>query len=435
MTLARLRVSRCNNPGACDRRKYCHFQYRRRCPLQTTSVSRSRPRLCSTNVKPPNRCTLYANSLSIFANSRSASSRTGGDWNVQFWPQYHDSNDGARRVPTLAVTANYFQVLGIIPAHGRLFDSHDSTQPGRLAMLSYAAWQQQFSGDDKIVGRSITLGATTFDIVGILPAGFVFPSSLTGKPEIVTVMAPVTYSAAGGAFHPITRLEPGITREQAQAEIEALIAPMKGENPRTADLIPVLDDVKPVLYPAGRPIMAFLLVAATFVLLIGCANLAIMLLARSKRNEHEIGVRSALGASWPRLVCPLLFEACLISLAGALLAILVTAITFNALLRQVPQIAYGNAPVGVDLRVVVFALGLGLVACLAFSIVPAWRSGRLDSLVLIQGRYKHGNRQNGRLGRPMIAIQIALALTRLRRSHCQPRILVCSECAAGLHSR
>ncbi len=223
-------------------------------------------------------------------------------------------------------------------------------------------------------------------------------------------MAPVAHGAAGGTFHPIIRLKPSVTPEQAQAEIETLVAPLATRNARMTSLTPVLNDIRSVLYPTGRPIMTFLLAAAILVLLIGCANLAIMLLARSKKNEHEIGVRTALGASRTRLVRPVIFEAVLLSLAGALLAVLVTVLTFKVLIRQVPPIAYGNSPVGVDLRVVMFTLGLGLFAGLMFSVVPAWRSTQLDAQALIQGRHQQRVGRRGRLDRSMITIQVALAL-------------------------
>jgi putative ABC transport system permease protein len=138
-----------------------------------------------------------------------------------------------------------------------------------------------------------------------------------------------------------------------------------------------------------------------------------MLLARSKRDEHEIGVRLALGASRGRIVRPIIIEAILISMAGALLAVLVTKLTFSALLRQVPRIVYGNAPVGVGPRVMLFALCLALLAGLAFSVLPAWRSSRLDAQTLILGRYQRIGGRRGRrrqFDRLMIAIQVALAL-------------------------
>jgi putative ABC transport system permease protein len=315
----------------------------------------------------------------------------------------------AYSVRTFAVTDNYFRLFGIRPARGRLFDAGDVTSSGRPAMLSYATWRQRFGGDEQIIGRPVKLGAITYDIIGILPSGFVFPSMFQDALELVTVMPQPAAESSGGAFDPVLRLGPGVTREQAQAGIDALIAPLAAENPQTANSRLALVDVKSVLYPAGRQIMAFLLAGSALVLLLGCASMAILFLARIKRSDQELGIRIALGASRVRLIRPLIFEAAIITSAGAAFAILMTMATFDALLRQVPSIAYGNATVGVDLRVIVFALALWFLVTAGFSIVMALRSTRFDAQALIQGR-RQGVTKNGRFGRPLIAVQVALAI-------------------------
>jgi len=332
--------------------------------------------------------------VGIYEQTRSATIVTDGE---------------AYSVRTVAVTDNYFRLFGIRPARGRLFDAGDVNSSGRPAMLSYATWRQRFGGDEQIIGRQIKLGAITYDIIGILPSGFVFPSMFQDALELVTVTPQPAAESSGGAFDPVLRLGPGVTLEQAQAEIDALIAPLAAENPQTANSRLALVDVKSVLYPAGRRIMAFLLAGSALVLLLGCASLAILFLARIKRNDQELGIRIALGASRVRLIRPLIFEAAIISAGGAVVAILMTMATFDALLRQVPRIAYGNATVGVDLRVIVFALALWFLVIAGFSIVMALRSTRFDAQALIQGR-RQGVTRSGRFGRPLIAVQVALAI-------------------------
>lgn len=320
------------------------------------------------------------------------------------------TDQGAEFVARIAVSANYFDILGVVPARGRLFHPADARIAGRPAVLSYAAWQQRFGASESVVGRAITLGTTTFDIVGVLPASFVFPSAFAGRPEIVTVLPPVAVRAPGGAFHPIVRLENGVTRESAQAELDALSAPIAGTNPRFSAIVPVLDDVRAVLYPVGRPIMRFLLAAAALVLLVGCANLAGTLLARNHWHERDMGVRAALGASRARLLRSLIFEALFIGLAGAAGATLMTMLTFDALLPHVPPLAYRNAPVGVSLRVIIFALALGVVASLGFAIVPAYRSTALDVQALLQRRSHEPRLGRWRFGTAMVALQVGLAV-------------------------
>jgi predicted permease len=319
------------------------------------------------------------------------------------------TSDGAEGIQTVAATANYFQILGIRPSHGRIFDTRDAEQPGRSAMLSYDTWQRWFGGDERIVGHTVRLGSAQFDIVGILPRDFLFPSWLAGAPEIVTAMDPVRRGVEGGTVHSIVRLERAITREQAQAEIEALTAPIAARRSEPNTTL-VLDDVRSVLYPEGRTIMPLLLVTAGLVLLIGCANLANMLLVRTRQREHEAGVRAALGASRTRLVGPLIFESLLTSLTGAVLAVSVTSMTFDTLIQQVPRVAYRHAPVGVDIRVLLFALALGLLSGLLFSAIPSWRAARLDAQALIRQRYFRQHTRSKFLGRPLVAVQVALAI-------------------------
>lgn len=317
--------------------------------------------------------------------------------------------EGVEPIPTLATSPNYFDVLGIRPVRGRLFVTGDT--PGRTAVLTYQSWRSRFGNEEAMIGNSIRLGEATFDIVGVLPADFLFPTSrgFSGRPEVITVMEPVPTGTPGGTFHPIVRLEPGVTRERAQAEIESLVAPINAAVPTERDRTPFLEDIRATIYPVGQPIMRLLLAASALVLLIGCANLANMLLTRAQRRERESAVRAALGASRVRMVRPLLFEALIIGLAGSVVALIVTNLAFDWLLRQVPTAALGNAPVGIDRRVAAIGLACGLVGSVVFALVPAWRSSRRDVQTLIFGRHR-GGRPPHRLGRPMVAAQVALAI-------------------------
>ncbi|HET9369433.1 MAG TPA: ABC transporter permease [Vicinamibacterales bacterium] len=318
-----------------------------------------------------------------------------------------DGPEGVEVVPALGVTAAYLRVLTPELASGRIFDDADT--PGRAALLSSASWRTRFGSDPAIVGKTITLGQASFDVVGVLAPGVFLPTSFNRKPELVTLVPPVSPGARGGQFHPIVRLEPGVTREQAQAEIAALVAPIGARDPRRAGSMPVLDDIRSVVYPVARNITSFILAAALLVLLIGCANLANMLLARGRRLERETAVRTALGAGRLRVVRPLLFEALIIGVAAAGLAVAVTRLSFAALIDQVPRAAYGSAAVGVDRRVMALALALAILGGLVFAVVPAWRAARLDVIALLHSRQRR-TRSAARVGRPMVAVQIALAI-------------------------
>ena len=316
---------------------------------------------------------------------------------------------GPEYVRTAAVTANYFEIFGAAPARGRLFGRGDAPD-GRTALLSYEAWQSRFGGDEAIVGGTATFGAERFDVVGILPRGFLFPTPLVRKPEVIVVHDTWDEGPGSGAWFPIVRLEPSTTREQADAELATLAAATRAIEPAVGPGVPVLQDVRTVLFPAGRPIMRFLLTAAVLVLLIGCANLANLFLARAQRQQRDLGVRVALGASRLRILRPLVLEAVLIGTAGAALALAVTSLSFDMLIRQVPPIAYGSAPVGVDLRVGAFALALGGLGAGLFAMLAAWRVSRLDLIAIIQRRLAGRPSIARRFGQPMVAVQVAIAV-------------------------
>lgn len=319
------------------------------------------------------------------------------------------SPDGPQRVATVAVSSNYFRVLRVAAVRGRTFGDPEARDAGHLALLSYRAWRERFNGDDSIVGRAVTIGNATFEIAGVLPSRFVYPRTMAREPEIVVQMPPFARGTLGGAFDAVVRLGPGITRERAQAELDAAVAPVADRDPAWKDQRPVLVDVRSALY--GRlatPIMRLLVASATLILLIGCANLANLLLVRGQRRERDTAMRLALGARPIRIIRPLLFEAALIGAAGAGLAMALAATVFQTLMRLIPPAAYGSAPVGVSGRVAAIATGMSLIGALIFSAVPAWRATRLDVLALIQRRVAPG-RVRAWVGRPMIAAQVALS--------------------------
>jgi len=334
----------------------------------------------------------------------------------------HRGGDEAEWMETIAVTPEYLRVLGAHPVRGRLFDAADVGQAGMQAVITYEAWQRRFGGDETIVGRSVRLGTEMRVVIGILPPGFMFPAtalnflySPTGRTEFLTLGLPpgstpnpdVPRVVWGGlADEAVVRLEPGVSVEQAQVEIDSLVAPLQeGRTDRV-----VLVSPRAVLFPTGRPIMAFLMAAAALVLLIGCANLANMLLARSRSREREIGMCAALGATRLRIVRPIVFETVIVGLAAAAVALLVTAASFDLLLRQVPPIVYRNASVRLDGRVAAFAAALGVIAGFAFAVVPASWSARLDVLSLLKGHRLPARRRRITVGHPMMVVQVALAI-------------------------
>jgi putative ABC transport system permease protein len=310
--------------------------------------------------------------------------------------------------PAIAVTTNYFQVLGVRPARGRLFDANDSSEGDRVAVLSYRAWQQRFGATEQIVGGSVLVNGTRVDIVGVLPANFVFPTVFAGRPDVIFAMPGPRPGADGGTFHPIVRLKPGVTRAQAQAAIDARVSGISAAKGSGSDVRPVVDEVRALLYPTGAPLLKLLLVASGLVLLISSANLVHMLLARATTRERDMAIRAALGGNRLQMIRPLVLETAMIVIGGVVLSMTVTYASFDLLIRQVPRAAYGNAWVGVDARVFAFALAIGLAATLAMAVFLVWRTPRADGQPLTGASPVRPRSRP--LGRPMMAFQVALAI-------------------------
>lgn len=338
----------------------------------------------------------------------------------------HVGPDGAESVETLAAAPDYFQVLGVQPFRGRLFEHGDVADGHRTAVLTHESWRRRFGSDETTIGRTVKLGPETRTVIGVLPPGFVFPSAslrrlnaLTGRAEYATVAAPPSPGTnskmsnaiirGGYAMDAVVRMKRGITRKQAQAELDVIATAVRASRPQDDPAV-VLDDLRSLLFPTGRKILALLLVSASLVLLIGCANLAHMLIARTDRRQHELAIHAALGATRLRLMRPVFLETLIIGSVAAALAVTATALTFDILLREVPPAAYGRAVIGVDMRVAAFSLMLGVAGGLLFAVVPAWRSSRLDVQAVIRRANHRLRTQRHRAGRSMIAAQVALAI-------------------------
>ena len=313
--------------------------------------------------------------------------------------------DGVQALNKVQVTPNYFDVLEVKAYRGRTFLPDDDAASGRLALLTYEAFQERLGGDESLIGTTVHYGGTSFDLLGVLPPKLILPSMFGRYAELIRLKAPPRQGESGNTFHPIVRLTPGTSQAEAQTEIDALVPPSSTTEEIRLTLVPVQKQ----LFFFGRPVSGFLLAAAGLVLLIGCANLTIMFLVRGQNTLRETGVRIALGGTRAQLVRPMIIEACLLGLTAAALALLMTKVSFGLLLAQVPESIYINAPVGISTRVVLFTLGLGLLGGLIFSALPAYRSTSQNAQNLILGRVAPAYRRHF-LGQPLIALQVALAV-------------------------
>jgi len=321
------------------------------------------------------------------------------------------------RLPGAGVVANYFATLGVPPFLGRVFVDEENT-PGknRVVVLSHSFWNRRFGGDRNIVGRTITLNGNPNIIVGVMPATFRHPDPGVAIAPDLWIPLAIDKSPNGRRsdfLHLIGRLKPGVNIQGASGDMTALTARLAQQFPAqnagwTVSLLPLhkrfTGDVrKPLLLIMG---------AVAFLLLIACANVANLLLARAATRERETAIRSALGARRGRLLRQLLTESLLLAFAGGLAGLIVAVWGVEALRSVAP----GNLPrlegAGLNYIVLTFAIALSLLTGLVFGIVPALTSTKVD----LNSSLKEGGRgaNDGRRGamvRDFVAVaEIALAL-------------------------
>lgn len=278
-----------------------------------------------------------------------------------------------------AVTGNLFSILGVAPAHGRLFQASEQ-QPGseRVVVLSYDLWQTTFGGDVGAIGRDITLNDMQYTVVGVMPRGFQFPRQRTD------LWAPAVFPdflkrARGPKFLvPVGRLRDGVTVQAAQSELTAIAQRLAKAYPRSnADTSVRLEPIAEEYVGDVRKPYGVLLAAAGLVLLIVCANVANLFLVRAANHRKETAVHVALGAGRAHLIRQRLAESLLLSSAGSALGLLFAVWTSGFLVRLVPVELSRWAGVGIDWRVLGFALALTLLTSITFSVGLAMDGVRL----------------------------------------------------------
>lgn len=315
------------------------------------------------------------------------------------------SGDGSEpiKVNAFDVTAGYFGVLGLRPAMGREFTTDDELpNHGRLAIISNRLWRNRFGSDHDIIGRSITLDAMPYTVVGVMPAGAQHPGNTyhaVTDGDSVDIWRPFTFQGKpenrGSHFMDgIGRLKPGVSPEQGNADLSAILTQLMNEHTGKGwrvYLVPLYQET------VGRTkqMLLVLLGAVGLLLLIACVNAANLLLARSSARVREIAVRSALGASRSRIVRQLLTESLAIALASAALGTLLAVGGVRLLVAYLPAGFPRASEIKLDSGVFAFTLVVAVVTGLLFGLVPAFTASRTDLQQSLReaGRAATGGRQ------------------------------------------
>lgn len=320
------------------------------------------------------------------------------------------------RIASVEASPALFRVLGVPPVVGRVFTDEEEL-PGheRLAILSFGAWQRRFGGSPDVAGQTLQLDGQTFEVVGVMPRGFQFPPG----DRDVEVWSPLTLDAQTLLTRPhrmyrtIGRLAPGATIAQAQSEMDAIAQNLARQYPDTnaewgVRLVPAHEQV---VGGIGRTLWV-LLGAVLLVLLIACANVSNLMLARSTRAARDFSIRAALGAGRLALVRQSLVESGLLAASGAVVGLGLAWAGARVLRRLVPATVPRADQIGIDLPVLAFTAAIAVAAGLLVGLVPAWRAMRPNLTAVLQesGRGATASRRARRLADVMVASEVALAL-------------------------
>jgi len=333
----------------------------------------------------------------------------------RWWSANLTGIDPPERIQGFLVTANFFDAVGIKPIMGRNFSAEEN-QPGKdaVAIITHSLWQRRFGGDPNILNKTITINSIVRTVIGVMPERFNYPKGAEVYAPVP--MTPELMKSRGNhSYYVIGRLKPGASIQGAQSEIDNISARLEQQFPETnkgwgATVFPIVADTVSEYDTALWVMMG----AVGFVLLIACANVANLMLARATGRQREIAVRTALGASRWRIVRQLLTESVIVALFGGAFGVLIGFWGIDALRAANPgdaaKFISGWHQIGINPRVLLFTLGLSVLSGLVFGLAPALQMSKPN----LNDSLKEGGRQTSgsshRLRSFLVVFEVALSL-------------------------
>jgi predicted permease len=323
------------------------------------------------------------------------------------------SSTGGQYSHCALVTPEFFRVFLVEPAAGHFFTPDD--RKNGAAIISYSYWRQRFGGDPTVLRQGVQVFGHSLNIVGVAPLGFRFPD-MTDVWIPANTVVPETTSRSGHNYRVVARLKAEGTLNKALAEMITIAARLEQlyppSNKNKSAVVTSLRDDK---VSNVRLTLELLLASVCVVLLIACANIANLLLAKATGRTHEIAIRAAMGASRARIVRQLLTESALIALAGGAAGLAIAVLTSQILMRLAPHDIPRLNEAGIDLRVLAFTCGVSLISTVLFGIAPAYQAARLDLNEALQQSGPRGStsRGAGRLHGALVISEVALSVVLL----------------------
>ena len=321
-----------------------------------------------------------------------------------------------QRIMGGATTAGFLRVLGIQPVIGRFFTPEEDKAGGpRVAVLTYAAWQQRFAGSTDVLGRSMTLDGQAYTIIGVLPNGFAFPGVRTCE-----FFAPLGDQAGVGRFihmyDVVARLKPGITVERAQADMTTIARRLEQQYPDSnKGWGVVVTPIRQAFAVEVKTPVELVFATVAFVLLLACANVAGLLLARASGRAKEIAIRASLGAGRARIVRQMLSESVLLALMGGGLGLVFANWLMDVMRGAAPKDLALDATLRLNPTVLAFTLAVSVLTGIGFGLAPAWFGSKSDLNAALKGGANAwgGARSRRRFQSCLVVGEVALSLVLL----------------------